>query len=712
VGKTLGQIRVSTRPLAKTAFLHLALFFGAAAVAILPQIPLPTPTGGDPGNYLALARSFPVGLDYYPTVPFILSLFVRGAENSLAFLWLRVLSGLFYGALAYAVYLLVASASEKRVAVASYLIMLFSPLQLESLAWGAYPQVLALALSVSGMAFVVRWIRDSALKYASLAGVLFGFAILTHPVSALFGLVASVAYVLLSRTRVQEAAKGLGLLALALSPFAVGMWYFLLQLNFIPSTPIGFDAGVVYWVFIRIFGGLDTASLVSMAIILVLLSMAIIFERNRTLLRISLSLLAGGLALLYVIPAQFPDRLAYYLFFALPVVAGLGFRSLTPHQPRLGRRLLSKSYRWVAVAGVIVLYAGAGFWHYDQSLHFNSDLSQDDLAAFNWLNQNAPPGSGVIVTSTSAGVLGWWLEGLTSLKAYIATDTYWYLLRDQRSQSITAWLALAGSDVVDGGRIKFVENFPRGGQSTPAIFLYDGENFYEVLNFNDALVTIGFSPPENNTIVFREAPYYAPIKAEPVWGITPSSVQWMASFAWNRAWGSTNGNVTDGGPLDVVYHFHFNDSLPRFASVRFVAPESITFRNATWKPPTLFLTTQRTTGEVNHVDVNVTTNTGQVSPQIIPVDEWGLSEVRFDFGVSPALTDLDMRFTVTVEGYAPESLSYYSTTTLLSHENIRFVLVTGDEQNAIARLNSDPRFTLRERFGSVLVYEYLGERSP
>ncbi len=686
----------------KTALSHFAVFLGPFSFVALLQAPLSLPTGADPGHYLALARSFPVGLTYAPGVPFILSFFVKGADDG-AFLSLKVLSSVFYAAMVYSFYNLALVASgDKRIAIASYLIAVFSVLHLESLFWGAYPQLLGLAFAFFGMASLVRWTRNTKSRNAGAAGVFFGASVLTHPTSALFGLAASVTYAVISRPPSLKALiKGLSLLALTFLPFGLGIIYFLLSLGPAPNTPLilRFDSGIAYWIFIKIFGGIYTENFVVMAVLLTLVSFSVVFERSREAFRLLVPLFVGAFILAFFVPSQFYDRLSWYLFFPVAATAGFSARVLT--RPKL--------YRWLAVGGLLALYIGANSRLYSNSISYYDVLTENDLAAFAWLRQNTRPGDGVIVLSPTPITHGWWLESLAPVRAYIATDTYWWVWKHEVSRSTIAWMVLNGQYYIDAGRMKFIEGVPF---ATPAIFLYNGLNFYKVFEFSDFLMSVTFSPQENQSIIWRDSPYYAPIKQPRTWQISQSSVQWTSRFAWERASGFKIVNVTQGEALSVAYQFQFNKAIPRSASIRFIAPDAVTFQALSWNPPYAILSTKRQTGEVDEVRITVSTNATLMSAYLSPPNESGLSELRFDFSLWPTLSDFYTKFAVTVKGFAPQAPDYYTMTSLLQREGIRFILLTDKDQKVLSRLDADSHFILRERFGTIFIYEYLGRASP
>jgi len=132
--------------------------------------------------------------------------------------------------------------------------------------------------------------------------------------------------------------------------------------------------------------------------------------------------------------AIFPDRPAHFLLVPLSLGAGLLIGRLVL-AARLGRpeewrelrpsRLRHERRRAVAVVVVAVVMVGACVVTYstvqinDETVRFESSLTAEDLAGFDWLKAHAAPGDTVLVNIADSGT---WIPAFTGLRTF--PDTY------------------------------------------------------------------------------------------------------------------------------------------------------------------------------------------------------------------------------------------------------------------------------------------------
>ena len=154
------------------------------------------PSGGDPGNWLAMAHQrlgFDVlteGVTYPPVFPLLLSVLVAGTDHIPAVV---VASLVARSAAVLSVYLILRSTSRVAALLAAG-VSGIAAFQLEAYAWGAYPQILGAGLALIATHFLLRFIkhlqrRDVLVGLIASAGV-----VLTHTlVAALFVVVLPLA---------------------------------------------------------------------------------------------------------------------------------------------------------------------------------------------------------------------------------------------------------------------------------------------------------------------------------------------------------------------------------------------------------------------------------------------------------------------------------------------------------------------------------------
>jgi hypothetical protein len=682
--------------------LDLAVLGAAAALALIPQIGLRLPSGPDSGHFLAWARLFPDRLGYVPTVPFLLSLFADVAETA-NFLPLKLFASMAFGFMGWSAYRLVKTASrDTKIGLVSFGVVAFSGLVLESIAWGGYAQLLGIGLALGAVTATLAWHSNRSLVYASVAGALLGGAFLTHVPSALFGCMACTICVLLVKP--PRRAVGLVLMASVAAPMVLIDAILLGSPSVAPFVPLLFrlDAPTAYWLFARIFGGAGPAPAIAMGSLLGLLVLVLVtILRTRLyrslVLRVSAALLGAGLGLLLLIPAQFSDRLAYFLFFSLAAAAGLS-----------GLNLNRKIRGSFTVLGLIVLYALAGASHYGASLSFYDVMTEDDLEVFAWLRENGVSSDGVIVSTEFPLVHGWWLEALTLMRPYIMTEFAWYVFQQERTRSVAASLALNGLSIVDAGRVKIVDGYPVMPRNGPGVFVYGDEEFYRIFSFDDALLQVSFVEEDNQSNVFLEAPHHADAKKPAVWQTTQGQVQGKMEFSWNRLRGSRTVLVRMGAPLEVSYDFEFDRAVPLAVTARFPAPDGISYtRIQSNGNEDLELGVRRGTGAEQLLIMSLSTeNIESTRTSLIPSTEGEPSEIRLHLEPILGANSIRFSFALEVKGYDTGIPSYYEASSILRELGIRFVYLSATYTSLVQRLAEDPEFALRRRASHTLVFEF------
>ncbi len=682
---------------------HLGVFALATILCLIPELPYPSPTGADPGHYLAQARVFPNGLVYSPMVPFLISSFSSAATLD-NFLPLKLFAAGLFGFLAWSVYLVadVVFVDSKASAI-SFATAAFSALELESVSWGAFAQILGIGLSLVAFAMNFRWVRSQNMKYAMVGGSALGLAALTHLPSAVFGFAACFSLLVIIRKR--KASRGLVVIGLSALPLILVAVRFQSPLTLAPITPVLFGTNIYtwYWILLRVLGVISaTPTLIGVFALALMASIGITKRRHSEYLTAVLTaLFVGASTLFFVVPAQFPDRVSYYLFVPLPFVAGLS-----------GFGLNRKKLTSLVLLTLVALYATAGASHYLSSLSYYGVLSNEDLHAFQWIQENASPGDGVLVSTAHPQVRGWWLEGTTMQRAFIATDPSWYIYEEERTRAVEASLALAGFDVIDAGSIKLVDGYPSVPVNGPAVFVYNGESFYKVFSFNDALLQLSFEAQENTSKIFAEVPYNAQAKDPITWNTGSESVETIASFRWDRVQGERSVRVESGSPVQISYDFDYKTAIPSYISARFPAPDGMTFSNAqALASGTTRLTVTRQAGSADELLLGLSVeNATLYSRELIGSNEWGLSEYRMQIKPNTEARSIVLRFTLEVQGYRPISPRHYRTDDLIVQDRIHFVYLTNDQFLFIPRMETDASFTLAVTFGPILIYKFVGRQ--
>ncbi len=348
----------------------------AFLITFLLQLPYLVPTGSDVGHYLALARTFPANLTYSPMIPLLMSPFARWVSLG-SYIPLKLFIAIVFSLMVLSFFVLVNEASsDVRVAFLGAVLTAFSGLQLESVAWGALPQILALGFSFASLNFAIRWTRTDDLRNAVLAGAFLGLTFLTHDITSVFALVSCLAYALMARPRTMF--RGLALGGAVSAPCALVGVLVLAPQNMVSVTPLvaHLSPGLAYLILVRIAGWSGVADLASLAslLFLMLFSLATILlgGRLKRSLRLLLpSIALGSLAVAFFTPIQFPDRWSYFLFFPVALSACL-----------CGTLLVRRSWSQLLVVVLVLMTVIGGAAHFYSAGNFYGSVTATDLQAF------------------------------------------------------------------------------------------------------------------------------------------------------------------------------------------------------------------------------------------------------------------------------------------------------------------------------------------
>lgn len=418
----------------------LLLLVGAVVILHI-AVSGPIPSGGDGGNWLALAREW-LGEDvmsaevvYEPVFIAMLAsmLGVFGSVNGLV-----VAAFLSEAMLVSAVYLTVRKTGRLPALVAAVLVAA-AGYRLEAYAWGAYPQILALGFAVLTVWAAVRFVQRG--RWVQLVMVVSGAlaVLLTHKLVAGLMLMAlpaaSVHLLFLERFR-RELWKNTAMvvgLVWTVGAFFVWSWFGdssagveptlnSLGLGLGEQLRFAFQEAGVPWIIISIlalvgFGlrawprGVATAVSASFGWFVASLVGFLSLGEPRVLLQAQVALLPAAV-----------------------VVVWRWWRAMPAERTRARRAgRLGVAFFGVALLGSIVL---TGLHRYDGAADWYRVAGQRQLVALNTLSEVAEPGDLAVASRGPNGnPVGWWVEGYAGIPTYTNIDTAFLAFPEEREQA-------------------------------------------------------------------------------------------------------------------------------------------------------------------------------------------------------------------------------------------------------------------------------------
>ena len=406
------------------------------------------PSGGDGGNWLALAREMlgePVmsaDVAYEPVFIGLLAALVAvlGPLTALvvgAFIAEAVLVG--------AVYSMVRPVGRPH-AVVSATAVIFLGYRLEAAAWGAYPQMLGLGLGLVTLWALASYVNGRNRNWLIVALIGCLVTLLTHKlVGAIFVAATPAAAALIfwqsrwDKKVLKRAVIGVGALALIGAGFAWNWWAGTsagvepslnpLGLTFAEQVERAFRGAGVPW--------------------MVLAALAAIGVGLRSWNRAEGVVVAAGFGWTAASVAAFlvtgePRALIQAQVAIIPVAVMVGWR-LFETARRAGANRVSRRWRSagpvvvIGLAAVLGSVAITGLAHYGQSADWYRVAGRAQLGALNGLASVAEEGDLVVASRGPNGnPIGWWVEGYAGLPTYTSIDLGYLAFPDERDQAISA----------------------------------------------------------------------------------------------------------------------------------------------------------------------------------------------------------------------------------------------------------------------------------
>ena len=393
------------------------------------------PPGIDGGNWLTLghallgAKGSVPGITYPPVIPLlaVASVDLFGPIKGMA-----ALAAATSVAPAIGAYLVLRS--QRLVWVAAILagfLAVGSPTS-EATAWGGYPQLLGLGLSLLTLLKVDRYLRTGERKVALSAGVLLALDLATSHFTGLFTLAAGV-IVVAAHVGNRDGALGSHRLWrnawLIPAPCAVLVPVYWHLLPALAQEIPGPSASVIR------NAGIGVSGLLGIVGLTAILATPLLLWRRRhdTLWIITTSVV------LVTVPAYLLTREPRVLYFgpiAAVLVAATWLQELEKHPIEGIRKAGIVASLILAVALGVETWNSVGTFYAQRD--FYNIAPPGTIAAANWLSAATPHNAVIAVTPIGGAPLGWWVAGLTQRPTYSDASLTWLAFPQERTRAQAA----------------------------------------------------------------------------------------------------------------------------------------------------------------------------------------------------------------------------------------------------------------------------------
>ena len=408
-------------------------YLALTAPSVLPGI--------DGGNWLALGHAWlggsGPGTTYPPLVPVltVVAVSLFGPIHGVA--GLAALSSVAPAAGAYGVL-----RSQRLGWVAAMLsgFLLVGRPTGEATAWGGYPQLLGIGVSLLALAALDRYLASGTGRHALATGVLLALDLATSHFTGLMTVAAGVVIVLLhllwgDRRGTRQLSWRTAWLVLAPSLVLVPVYWrlvpALVQEVPGPGPALGTTASI---------GASGAFAFIGVAAVLATPLVLWRRQRSRSLWRLTTSVVVVT-AVAYGVTRE--PRLLYFGPIGAILAAALWIQDL-------GHRT-ADWLRGAAVVASLILTVALGvqtvnsFRLFHAQRDFYSIAPEGMLAATDWLRGSTSPHAVLAVAPVGGAPLGWWVEGLTRRPTDAGSDSVWLAYPQERARARIADSIFTGS---------------------------------------------------------------------------------------------------------------------------------------------------------------------------------------------------------------------------------------------------------------------------
>ena len=548
------------------------------------------------------------------------------------------------------------------------------PLTLDIIGWGGQSSLLAVVLGLASFIFVRRYFEEREMKLIILTSFSLLLSALSEPFIS-FYFFTSLAVLML------QDAKHYGLRALlrgaiVLAPCLVTITIFALKLNLhnkgmAPSTLIMYAIADPK-IFEKLLNRLTFESyIVLLAIFDALITSLLIrcLAKHQGFNDIWCAVRATSIASIVQIlmtPACYADRGMFLASVPLALMSSAVAEHVATNKKGVIRPLA------VLCLLFILLSSAIGVRIYVDSLGFYF-VDKDFLTGMLFLRQEI---GDVAFISPKPWVFS--LAYVTEKNIYPTTQPVWFLRDPQIKGSVLAMSLAWGVRCIDAGEVRVVDATPVCAQPSPAIYVFKYPYYVELFRLSDGVLPVAFSPIDNESVVWRESPFYA--RKIKTW---ESESGLFSVYVYEALIINKTVNVSDDN-VYITLSYEFIRSYPREIKVRLISlmlPDtrvSVSFSNDTYAQIELLQSFREPWVALQY---NTTIEAIVLSPgmkmlvEFIEHDEWGLPDVAITLKPADRVQNVTFLLKVKVNNAILTTPRVVNEESALKETNIRWIIV-------------------------------------
>jgi len=547
-------------------------------------------------------------------------------------------------------------------------------LTLDIIGWGGQSSLLAVVFGLASFIFVRYYFKEREMKFIILASFSLLLSALSEPYIS-FYFFTSLAVLILQDAR-HYGLRALLRGAIVLAPCLVTITTFSLKLDLhskgMALTPLIIYAMVDPKIFEKMLNRLTFGSyIVLLAIFCTLITSLLIrcLAKYQGFNDVWCAVRATGIASIVQIlitPAQYADRGMFLVSVPLALMSSTVTEYVAINKKDVVRPLA------VICLLFIFLSSGIGVRIYVDSLGFYF-VDKDFLTSMLFIRQEIGD-----VAFISPRPWTFPLAYVTEKNIYPTTQPVWFLRDPQIKGSVLAMSLAWGVRCIDAGEVKVVDATPVWAQPSPAIYVFKYPYYVELFRLSDGALPIAFSPIDNESIVWRESPFYA--RKIKTW---ESESGLFSVYMYETLIMSKAVNVSDDN-VYITLSYEFIRSYPREIKVRLISlmlPDtrvSVSFSNDTYAQIELLQSFREPWVALQY---NTTIEAIVLSPdmkmlvEFIEHDEWGLPEIAITLKPADRVQNVTFLLKVKVNNAILTTPRIVNEKSALKEMNIRWIIV-------------------------------------
>jgi hypothetical protein len=282
----------------------------------------------------------------------------------------------------------------------------------------------------------------------------------------------------------------------------------------------------------------------------------------------------------------------------------------------------------------------------------------------------------------------------------------------QKEGVVNATLLEAGPRWIDGGGVRVADASTVQAESTPGIFVYNGNDLFQAFYLNDALFPFAFSPDGNHSIVYHESPYYAPNQSVSIIGADSLA----AHYAWNTVNISKTVEILSNGTVMVRLDLQFIKSFDRDVEVRLFCGEATTVESTTQSAHAISVGVSQeysTQWDSDYFPSTISLTQSNISFgsfEFVPADQWGIPELQFMLTTNTTIPqNVQINLTIQPHGVVSTHSTVYTEAEWYQSIGAKWIVVQKSGNSVLlTRLNRDPVIQLFKTTTRFEIFQVIG----